>query len=418
MNTVTHTVAPPTLDRAKVTARIIARGSVLGRYEIVGSIGAGSMADVWLGRSTGHGGLARLLAIKTARPSLSGDPRLRAMLLREGALAAGIRHANVVDVLDVGEAGGVLFQVMSLVEGDSFAGLLQAAPLSLGVTIGIGIDALRGLHAAHELDIVHRDVSPQNILVGLDGLARISDFGIANVVSDDGETTGTLRGKFAYFAPEQARREPLDRRADVFAMGVVLWEALTGARLFKGRDVVETLERVLGAPITDPRTHAPELPAPIAVVVMRALERDAAARHASAEAMADALASAAHEAGVVVDRRNVARTVNALAGERVRTLIREVNEDAEPVSRVMLRGPGRRSRLALPLVALGIAAVVALVAVVALGLRVRSAPVVNAPPLVPHEPLVVRPARATVTPPPTVVPVSAPAPSSRQPPFE
>lgn len=418
MNTVTHTVAPPTFDRAKVTARIIARGSVLGRYEIVGSIGAGGMADVWLGRSTGHGGFARLLAIKTARPSLSGDPRLRAMFLREGALAAGIRHANVVDVLDVGEAGGVLFQVMSLVEGDSFAGLLQAAPLSLGVTIGIGIDALRGLHAAHELDIVHRDVSPQNILVGLDGLARISDFGIANVLSDDGETTGTLRGKFAYFAPEQARREPLDRRADVFAMGVVLWEALTGARLFKGRDVVETLERVLGAPITDPRTHAPELPAPIAVVVMRALERDAAARHASAEAMADALASAAHEAGVVVDRRNVARTVNALAGERVRTLIREVNEDAEPVSRVMLRGPGRRSRLALPLVALGIAAVVALVAVVALGLRVRSAPVVNAPPLVPHEPLVVRPARATVTPPPTVVPVSAPAPSSRQPPFE
>lgn len=298
-----NTVAPPTLDRAKVTARIIARGSVLGRYEIVGSIGAGGMADVWLGRSTGNGGFARLLAIKTARPSLSGDPRLRAMFLREGALA----------------------------------------------------------------------VSPQNILVGLDGLACISDFGVANVLSDDGETTGTLRGKFAYFAPEQARREPLDRRADVFAMGVVLWEALTGARLFKGRDVVETLERVRGAPITDPRTHAPELPAPIAVVVMRALERDAAARHASAEAMADALASAAHEAGVVVDRRNVARTVNA---------------------------------------------VVALVAVVALGLRGRSAPVVNAPPLIPHELLVVRPARATVTPPPTAVPVSAPAPSSRKPPFE
>ena len=319
-----NTFTSPSLGRARITARIIARGSALGRYEIVGALCAGGMADVWLGRSTGHGGSARLLAIKTERSSLAVDQRRRALFLREGARAAEIRHANVVDVLDVGEAGGVLFQVMSLVEGDSLAGLLQVAPLSLGVTLGIGIDALRGLHAAHELAIVHRDVSPRNILVGLDGLARISGFGMANVLDDDHDGD--------------------DRRTDVFAMGVVLWEALTGARLLEGCDPVE----------------APELPAAIAMVVMRALEREPAARHASAEAMAEALVSAAHEAGVVVDRRHVARTVNAVAGDRVRTMIREVNADAEGVSKAPVRRPGRRSLLALPLVALAAAALVAL----------------------------------------------------------
>ncbi len=377
MNTLTHTVAPPTVERAKITARIIARGSVLGRYEIIGPIGSGATADVWLGRSTGHGGSPRLLAIKTARPSLTADPRLRETFLRAGGIAAGIHHANMVDVLDVGEAGGVLYQVTSLVEGDSFAGLLQAAPLPLGVTLAIVIDALRGLQAAHENAVVHRDVSPQSILVGLDGLARISDFGITDEPSDDAsEAPGALRGKPAYFSPEQARNEPLDRRTDVFAMGIVLWEALTGARLFKGCDAAETLEHVRGAPISDPSRHAPALPAAIAAVTMRALERDASARYASADAMADALASAAHEAGVAIDRRAVARTVHALAGARVRAMTREASVDDAPVSGITRRRARTRSWLALPIALLGAAALV-----VALAARGRAAPpVVAAPP--------------------------------------
>jgi len=330
--TQTATVEPPVPQAGTAAARVIV-GRTLGRYEIVAPLGAGGMADVWLGRSKAEHGFVRLCAVKTARADVLHDARLRAMFLREARLAASIRHANVVDVLDVGEVDDILFLAMELIDGDSLAGLLAAAEdtLPAPVALSIVVDALRGLHAAHELTddmgaprhLVHRDVSPQNILVGLDGVARVSDFGIAAVVAEDGDdTTGALRGKYAYFAPEQARREALDRRSDVFAMGVVLWEALTGKRLFKGRDALDTIERVKSAAITDPREHVRDLPDAIAAVVVKALQRAPGERYASAEEMADALVDAAATSSMRLERRAVAAIVERLAGAKVRDLVR------------------------------------------------------------------------------------------------
>jgi serine/threonine protein kinase len=290
------------------------------------------MADVWLARSRAQGRFIRLVALKILRAETVTDPRARVRFLREAEIAASIHHANVVDVTDVGEESGFLFQAMTLVEGDSLAGLLRAdEPLSLGATLSIVVDALRGLHAAHEsVDssgkprlVVHRDVSPQNILVGRDGLARISDFGIARVLSEDDESTASREGKYAYFAPEQVRREPIDRRTDVFALGVVLWEALTRARLFKSTDAIATLEAVCHLEIPDPRTHAPDVPDGLAFVVMKALAREPGQRYSTAAEMADALIAAGDEVSISPARADVVAVVEKVAGDRVRRLSSE-----------------------------------------------------------------------------------------------
>jgi serine/threonine-protein kinase len=280
------------------------------------------MAEVWLARSRAQGRFVHHCALKVLRSSVTLEPRERARFLREAEIAASIHHANVVDVIDVGEADGVLYQAMTFVDGDSLAGLLRRAkgPLPLGAVLAVVVDALRGLHAAHEaraadgtpLDVVHRDVSPQNILVGRDGLARISDFGIA--LSRIDESTGSQIGKFSYFAPEQVERGRLDRRTDVFATGIVLWEALTGARLFKRDDFVDTFAAIRAGEIPDPRTVTPAIPAPVAAVVMKALDREPDRRHATAAAMADALVDAAAEAEIDLGRAEVAATVERLRG--------------------------------------------------------------------------------------------------------
>lgn len=303
------------------------RGATLGRVEIVGKLGSGGMADVWLGRIRSHGGFERLVAVKTVHPHLCADARSRELFLREARLAAMIRHANVVDVQDVGEADGVLFQVMTLVEGEDLASILAGgAALPPGVVASIIGDALMGLHAAHEIvdedgrprQLVHRDVSPQNVLVGLDGVARVSDFGIAKALFIGDDTTGSLRGKVSYFSPEQASQAPLDRRSDVFSTGIVLWEALTRKRLFRKETLVETIARIQKEPIADPREVEPSVPAPLAGVAMRALARDPEARYPTAQAMAQDLTGAAREAGCLLPRPEVAATIDAMIGAKVR----------------------------------------------------------------------------------------------------
>ena len=261
--TTTKTVAPPVPRGMSLppSTPLVPQGRVLGRYELVAPLGSGGMADVWLARIRARGRFVRLVALKILRADALTDPRARERFMREAEISASIHHANVVDVTDVGEEGGLLYQAMTLVEGDSLAGLMHRSekPLPWEATLSIVIDALRGLHAAHESvdaagkarSVVHRDVSPQNILVGRDGLARISDFGIARVLSDDDESTRSREGKYAYFAPEQAQRGPIDQRTDVFAMGIVLWEAVTRERLFKSADTIETLEAVCHRPVPD-----------------------------------------------------------------------------------------------------------------------------------------------------------------------
>lgn len=320
---------------------VAAAGMMLGRYELLGRLGSGGMADVWVGRVKAAGDFERLVAVKTVRPEAANDASARAMFLREAELASTIRHTNVVEVFDVGEHQGVLYQVMSLVEGDSLAGLLRRcdAQLSLELVVSVISDALRGLHAAHTSvdargnvrQLIHRDVSPHNILVGLDGSARLADFGIAKALAHD-ETTRSVKGKVAYFAPEQVEQGRIDQRTDVFAMGIVLWECLVGRRLFKGSDMIDTLKRVATMAIPDARVANGRVPQPLADVAARALQRRPEGRFESAMAMVEALSSAASAAGVVPSVDATAQFVRAVAGADIKDKLEVALRRASPPS--------------------------------------------------------------------------------------
>jgi serine/threonine-protein kinase len=302
----------------------------IGRYELLGEIASGGMATVYLGRSVGVKGFARLVAIKKLHPHLEREEDFVSAFLDEARLAARIRHPNVVPTLDVDDRDG-LYIVMEYVEGDRLLGLLRHAvksnePIPAPISLKIATETLAGLHAAHELtdddgsalNLVHRDVSPQNVLIGIDGVTKITDFGIAKAESRLVTTRdGQLKGKIAYMAPEQARGGGIDRRVDVFAMGILLWEMLTSRRLFKGDNDVEVLSAVLSNPIPSMRTIVPSVPEELDAVVMRALERDPNARYETATDFADAIENVAHVVGGLATTRQVAQYVQRVAGPKL-----------------------------------------------------------------------------------------------------
>src|SRR5262245_16856478 len=190
------------------------------------------MAVVWAARAMGSRGFTKLVALKTMLPALAADPRFEKMFLAEASLCSRLHHGNVCEVVDLGESGGQLYLVMEWVHGDTLAAMMAAArPLPMGVAGRIAIDVARGLHAAHvlkdaggaPLGIVHRDVSPQNILVGVDGSSKIADFGVAKREGGPATQAGFVKGKVRYMAPEQVYCENADPRTDVFALGVVLY---------------------------------------------------------------------------------------------------------------------------------------------------------------------------------------------------
>ena len=311
------------------------------------------MATVYLGRISGAGGFQRFVAIKRLHPHLAREPEFVQMFLDEARLAARIHHPNVVPILEIGTGEHGYYIVMEYVEGDTFAQLIARSAqagqrIPIHVASRILVDVLAGLHAAHELadddgaalGIVHRDVSPQNILIGVDGSARLTDFGVARATSRLSTTrTGQLKGKLAYMAPEQARgAKDIDRRADIFASGVVLWEALEGRRLFRGDGDADTLNKVLYDPIPRLRDAVPAVPAGLEAVLEGALDRDRTQRFASAAAFADALERVAVEVGEVATHKDVAAYLESMLGadilqqrEAVRAWIAR-NEPVKPKS--------------------------------------------------------------------------------------
>lgn len=279
----------------------------MNRYVVAGIIGRGGTATVHLGSRVGPDGAGRTVAIKRLRRELATDRRAMTSLADEARIAAQIVHPNVVPVVDVVTSAEDLFIVMEYVEGASLAALLGAAAqhddrIPTEITLSLVVGALSGLHAAHEttatdgtpLAIIHRDVSPQNILVGRDGRARVLDFGIAKAVGRAYQTLqNEVRGKLGYMAREQLQHGVVDRRVDVYAAGVVAWEALVGERLFRGKNERETLTKVLKGPVAPPTSRVPALPRALDEVVLRALARDREERFATAAEMADALRRAA-----------------------------------------------------------------------------------------------------------------------------
>jgi serine/threonine protein kinase len=312
--------APETIDDALTPRRA-------GPYELLLKIASGGMATVFLARKRGAGDFQRTLALKLTHAHLRGQSGWAEELIEEAKLATRIRHPNVVQVLDVEDDPAGVFLVMEYVEGDTLSALSKYAirdgrPMPRDIALRILLDALAGLHAAHELcdeqgrnaGLVHRDFTPQNILVGLDGVARLTDFGVAKAETRTSYTTaGAIKGKTGYMAPEQVHGQPLDRRADIWAAGVVAWEVLAGQRLYPvGEDAIATL--VKAATHTPPRISSVvhDFPRTLDDVIASALVLDRQRRFATANAFREALLAAAN--GEVADPSIVGDYVEMVAG--------------------------------------------------------------------------------------------------------
>jgi serine/threonine protein kinase len=296
----------------------------IGRYRLFDAIARGGMAQVHLARLDGDAGFARVVAIKRLHAHLVSDADFVAMFRDEARLVARIRHPNVVPILDVVSLPDELFLVMEYVLGESLAQLLrrckrEEARMPPDIAVAIACGVLAGLHAAHEatnengdpLGIVHRDVSPQNVMVGEDGFARVLDFGVAYAAERIQPTTShALKGKLEYMAPEQLEGQRVDRRTDVYAAGVVLWEALTGKRLFKGENDGHTMSLVKEGTRVPPSEIVADLPDALDVAVLHALARERDERPATAAAMASELAAALTPAST----ERVAKWMTEVAG--------------------------------------------------------------------------------------------------------
>lgn len=362
---------------------------VIGDYRLICFIASGGMGAVYLCRRNGHGGFHRLFALKRVHAHLVEDESFTQMLLDEARLAARLHHPNVVSIVDIGQFKGRHHLVMDYVEGCTLAQLLKrstARPHQL--IVPIVIDMLQGLHAAHTLTddagrplhLVHRDVSPQNVLIGVDGVARLTDFGIAKAEERMTQTAaGVRKGKLEFMSPEQAMNDSdVDRRSDIFSAGVLLWNALTGRRLFRSTSPSETMHNVLSRTVPPPSRMLGGLSPVFDPIVLRALQRDRDARYASAGEMAAALRTAALSIGALEPAEAVgqwvSRTFEAELKER-RAAIAEAGareDDSRSLSITVparptpLPAPARRPPWLSPASATG--------AFRALGARVRTSP--------------------------------------------
>ncbi|HEU0029911.1 MAG TPA: serine/threonine-protein kinase [Kofleriaceae bacterium] len=270
------------------------------RYQLGDRLGAGGMAEVFRGTMVGAEGFARPVAVKRVLPGFSTVPQFASMFVQEAQIASRLSHPNVVAVLDFDrDPDGRLFLVMEYVEGRDLASLVETGFLPYSIVIFVVSEALRGLGYAHDLPagdvrgVVHRDVSPHNVLLSWEGAVKVSDFGIAKAREASAATASTMiKGKPGYMSPEQANGEELDGRSDLFAVGVMLWEILTGRRLFDGT-TQETIAQVLFKPIPRPSSLRSGVPPDLEAVTMRLLEREKPRRYSNADSAIDDLARCA-----------------------------------------------------------------------------------------------------------------------------
>ncbi len=301
-------------------------GLRFGRYELLLKMASGGMATLYLARITGPEKFEKLLCIKRVHDHLAEEREFTDMFLDECRIAALIHHPNVATVFDMGKIQGAYFMALEYVHGHDLREVLAAAkrlPDSMpwAYAVRIVADAAAGLHAAHELKkpggtalgVVHRDVSHQNILVSYDGIAKVVDFGVA-YARERISSTGvkTLKGKIAYMSPEQSEQRPLDRRSDVFSLGVVLFEAVCLRRLFKSPSEVETILKVREARVPSPRTLRPDIPERLERIIFRALAKDPDERYQSAAQLQGALEALLVEEGKVVGPQQVSDLMDRL----------------------------------------------------------------------------------------------------------
>jgi serine/threonine-protein kinase len=327
-------------EATKRVSRAAIFPEVIDKYELLLPIGSGGMATVYLARTRKMGGFEREHALKLLHAHLRDEPSFVQDFLHEARIAARIRHPNVVPVIDVGDSPHGLYLVMDYIEGVSLTGLLRllgakGQRLSHRIALRILCDVLGGLHAAHELrdadggtlGLVHRDFTPQNLIIGTDGLARLTDFGVAKAASGASTAQGLVKGKLSYMSPEQARGLALDRRSDIWAAGVVAWEALTGKKLFSKGEEAATLLKILTSVPASIRTHEPSLPESIANVIARALSREVSARFATAAEMQEAFRAAADEHDLLATPKELGDYVSGFVAD----LLEERRHDRDHV---------------------------------------------------------------------------------------
>ncbi len=306
----------------------------IAKYEIVGRLAAGGMAEILLARLTGPSGFERAVVVKRILPHLAAEQNFRTMFLDEARIVARIHHPNVVQVQELGQDGDELYLAMEYLEGESTAALLRRLHLQdrrIDLSLGAYVvaQACAGLHAAHELrgpdgsplELVHRDVSPQNVFVTYGGEIKVLDFGIAKAADRVTRTeTGTFKGKFEYASPEQCLGQPIDRRSDVFAMGVVLYELTTGKRLFKRENHLLTMRAICSSEIPQPSSIVEGYPAELEAICLRALAHDKKERFATAGEMRTELLKAARNLGLEPEADvALARLMADLFADRIET---------------------------------------------------------------------------------------------------
>jgi serine/threonine-protein kinase len=306
-----------------------------GKFQLIARLGKGGMGEVFLALLHGIQGVKKLVVIKRLLDSITEDRPMRELFLEEGRLAARLNHSNVVQTIEVGEEAGALYLSMEYLEGQPLNQVVKklgTERMDPRLASRIISDVLCGLHYAHELkdydgrplNIVHRDMSPHNIFITYEGEVKIFDFGIAKAASQANKTeVGILKGKVAYMAPEQATSDNIDRRADIFVIGIVLWELLTGTRLFAG-EMKKTFFRLLQQSVPAVSTVVPEIDPELDAIVSKALFKDPNARFASAKEMRDALDGYIAKSGRPVRAEDLGEVLGRLFAKRREQVRRQV----------------------------------------------------------------------------------------------
>lgn len=306
-------------------------GTWLGKHQLLHRLAVGGMAEIYLARATGIEQFEKLLVLKRMLPQYAGDHRFIRMFLDEARLAATLSHPNIAHVYDIGGGNGHYYFTMEYVHGQDLAAVLQASsaagemvPLAHALTIVAGVAA--GLHAAHDrrgtdgalLGVVHRDVSPSNVLVGYDGCVKVVDFGIAKLAAQDGKTrTGGFVGKARYSSPEHVQGQPLDRRSDLFSLGIVLFELTCGRRPFDGDSDFAAMQAIVGGEPPRPSELVPGYPPALEDIVLRALRRGRDARFATAQELQLALEDFARQAQIALSSAALSAYMSALFDGKV-----------------------------------------------------------------------------------------------------